>query len=51
MREINLKYPVSNATEWQANWDLTLRKFSDALRSIRKSLANIAKVKAGVEVT
>lgn len=51
LREMGLKYPISQTTEWQVNWDLTLRKFTDALRSIRKGLAIIAKVKARAEVS
>jgi hypothetical protein len=41
--EIGLQYPVSNAEDWQRNWDIVLRKCVESFRSLRKALINITK--------
>jgi hypothetical protein len=46
LREIGLQYPVSGVKDWQRNWDIILRRCTESFRSIRKTLTNIAKVKA-----
>jgi len=38
MKSMGLLYPVSAKTEWQRNWDATLRKFTGSLRDIRLAL-------------
>jgi hypothetical protein len=45
LREIGLQYPVSSEKDWQKNWDMILRRFTDSFRYIRRSLTNIAKIK------
>jgi uncharacterized protein HemX len=45
LREIGLQYPVSSVRDWQKNWDMILRRFTDSFRYIRRSLTNIAKIK------
>lgn len=44
LREMGLQYPVSNAEDWQRNWEIVLRKCVESFRSLRKALINIAKM-------
>ncbi|MEM0049573.1 MAG: hypothetical protein QXW39_03445 [Candidatus Bathyarchaeia archaeon] len=41
LHEVGLKYPISEPADWKKNWDVTLRKFINALRSLRKALINV----------